>query len=56
LANAMAMTRGTLKAMGAKGRALMERDFSWSRVGTNMLELYGWLTNKRSVPAFVRID
>ena len=56
LANAMTMTQATLKAMGAKGRALMERDFSWSRVGTNMLELYGWLTNKRSVPAFVRID
>src|SRR3989442_745891 len=32
LATAMAMPRQTLKAMGAKGRTWMRKDFSWARV------------------------
>ena len=43
LANAMAMRREALQAMGAKGRAWMARDFSWDRVAHDMLDVYRWL-------------
>ncbi|HYM19024.1 MAG TPA: glycosyltransferase [Micropepsaceae bacterium] len=56
LANAMAMPRGALKAMGTKGRAWMERDFSWSRVAREMLAVYGWLIGGGNPPATLRFD
>jgi hypothetical protein len=43
LAIAMAMPREALKAMGARGRAWMKRDFSWDAVAVKMIDLYGWL-------------
>jgi len=55
LTNAMAMTREALQAMGAKGRAWMTRDFSWDRVGHDMLKIYRWLSSGGDAPSTVRL-
>jgi len=56
LATAMAQPRWALKAMGAKGRAWMERDFSWMRVAGDMLDVYSWLTKSTGAPPTIRLD
>ena len=55
LAEAMAMERGTLQAMGAKGRAWMARDFSWDCVANNTLDVYRWLSSRGQLPNIVRL-
>ena len=55
LAEAMDMERGVLRAKGAKGRAWMKRDFSWDRVGLEMLNVYRWLSFGEEVPSTVRL-
>jgi glycosyltransferase involved in cell wall biosynthesis len=55
LAEAMKLERGVLRAKGAKGRAWMERDFSWDRVGLEMLNVYRWLSFGEEVPSTVRL-
>jgi glycosyltransferase involved in cell wall biosynthesis len=55
LARAMAMPRDALKAMGAKGRLWMERDFSWDRVAGDTVALYRWLAGAADMPATVRL-
>jgi glycosyltransferase involved in cell wall biosynthesis len=43
-----------LEAMGARGRAWMERDFAWASKAAQMLEVYAWLLDrKRKCPSFV---
>lgn len=54
LSHTMAMPRETLKAMGAKGRAWMARDFSWDRVAKDMMAVYRWLARGEDPPAVVR--
>jgi glycosyltransferase involved in cell wall biosynthesis len=56
LADAMAMPKATLQAMGLKGRAWMKRDFSWRRVAADMLGVYHWLARGADAPAVVRLD
>jgi glycosyltransferase involved in cell wall biosynthesis len=56
LQRAMAMPRVTLKAMGFRGRGWMERDFSWDRVSSDMLEVYRWLRSGDPPPSSVRLD
>ena len=55
LTNAMAMTREALQAMGSKGQAWMTRDFSWDRVGHDMLKIYRWLSSGGEAPSTVRL-
>jgi len=55
LDNAMLITRETLQAMGAKGRAWMARDFSWDRVARDILEVYRWLAARGEPPGTVRL-
>ena len=55
LANAMVMKRQALGAMGAKGRTWMARDFSWDRVGYDMLNIYRWLSLGGEAPSTVRL-
>jgi len=55
LAKAVVLNRQELKAMGARGRGWMERDFAWKRVGQAMAELYMWLQTGTSRPTFVRV-
>jgi glycosyltransferase involved in cell wall biosynthesis len=54
LTRAMALPRESLKAMGAKGRAWMARDFSWDRVARDVLDLYRWLSGETDAPETVR--
>jgi glycosyltransferase involved in cell wall biosynthesis len=56
LQSAMAMPREALKAMGAKGRTWMARDFSWDRVARDVIEVYRWLGQGAAPPATIRFD
>ncbi len=42
------------EAMGRRGRALIERRYSWPVVGRQFLDLYAWLAGGGPAPAFVR--
>lgn len=54
LTNAMTRPREDLAAMGERGRAWMQRDFSWDRIGRDMLEAYRWIRLGGDRPATVR--
>lgn len=56
LVEAMSMSPAERRAMGARGRAWMKRDFAWEGVGLKMGALYNWLLIGGSKPDFVRID
>jgi glycosyltransferase involved in cell wall biosynthesis len=56
LADAMALARGILKAMGDKGRAWIARDFSWDRIAHDMLDVYLWLSRSAEPPPTIRFD
>jgi glycosyltransferase involved in cell wall biosynthesis len=56
LAHAMALPRESLTAMGDKGREWMLRNFSWDRIGHDMLDVYLWLARSAGPPASVRFD
>ena len=56
LATAMVMPRKKLLAMGAKGRAWMQEDFSWVGVARDMLAVYRWLLGEGEPPATVRFS
>jgi glycosyltransferase involved in cell wall biosynthesis len=54
LSDAMARPSSQLKAMGARGRSWMSRDFSWERIATDMEHLYRWCKSTGDAPpAFV---
>ncbi len=42
LATALTSPAGALTAMGQRGRAWMQRDFSWDHIGRRMLAAYEW--------------
>lgn len=52
----MAMPREELFAMGTRGRAWMNRDFSWDVIGMKMKAAYEWLVNGGERPEHVKID
>jgi glycosyltransferase involved in cell wall biosynthesis len=54
LATAMTLPPDALRAMGARGRAWMARDFSWDRVARDMLGVYRWLIGEIAAPETVR--
>lgn len=56
LREAMTIEREERYAMGARGRAWMERDFGWDRIACDMLEVYRWLKVGGHPPATVRLD
>lgn len=43
-------------AMGARGRAWMERDFGWGGIAACMAEAYQWLYSHDAPPACIRMD
>lgn len=45
-----------LEAMGVRGRAWVERDFSWSAIAAQMELVYGWLRGLNDRPKTVRMD
>ena len=52
---AMAMTPAQRRAMGARGREWMRRDFGWEAIGRQMLDVYSWLIKGTDVPSSVRL-
>jgi glycosyltransferase involved in cell wall biosynthesis len=60
LARALVMAMETdpaeLASMGRRGRAWMERDFSWHRVANELSAVYAWLRNDGPMPSTVLLD
>ena len=57
LRKSMSMPRAALKAIGGRGQAWMMRDFSWTRVAKDMLDLYRWLLgHSHQPPLLVRFE
>jgi glycosyltransferase involved in cell wall biosynthesis len=55
LRTALATPSARLSDMGAAGREWMARDFSWTRIGGQLSEVYRWLHEGGQVPACVRL-
>ena len=53
LREATNLSRGQLREMGVRGRALVEGRYSWDRAAEQMMEVYGWLLGSRPRPGFV---
>ena len=56
LRRAMTVAPEERRAMGARGRAWMARDFGWDRIAKDMVEVYQWLNAGGSPPPAVRLD
>ncbi|WP_152207617.1 glycosyltransferase [Marinobacter changyiensis] len=55
LESAMALPQTELHAMGARGRAWMERDFSWEAIAASMEAGYRWMLEGGAPPDCVKI-
>jgi len=55
---AMRLPRSHLQAMGERGRAWMQADFSWESIAEQMEDAYGWLLSggEGRQPTFIRSD
>jgi glycosyltransferase involved in cell wall biosynthesis len=56
LNHALAQTPDELEAMGRRGRAWMQTEFSWQRIGGMMAETYQWIAKGGETPEWVRMD
>jgi glycosyltransferase involved in cell wall biosynthesis len=56
LREAMALSPSERQAMGARGRAWMERDFGWPGIAEQMLSVYRWMIDGGDVPNSVRVE
>ena len=56
LRQAMTIGCAERRAMGARGRAWMARDFGWDRIAGDMLQVYRWLIEGGEPPPTVRAD
>ena len=56
LTEATVLPRATLEAMGARGRAWMQRDFGWDGVAERMLEVYDTVAHGSALPSNLRYD
>ncbi|WP_170314761.1 glycosyltransferase [Aquibium carbonis] len=56
LALAISLSDDERRAMGSRGRAWMEREFSWDRMAAMSLAAYAWLLGHGDRPDFVRVD
>ena len=43
-----------LRSLGANGRSLVERQFTWPQVATQMKAVYDWVLGGEQKPGFVR--
>lgn len=53
LAHATSLDDAHRRAMGARGRALVETRFSWQRAGSDMRGAYEWLLGGGAPPAYI---
>jgi glycosyltransferase involved in cell wall biosynthesis len=56
LGEALQAAPAQLQEMGARGRAWIEREFSWGRLGRRMLATYEWVLGGGAPPDWVRVD
>ncbi len=56
LEKALSSTPEDLAAMGQRGRAWMEREFSWDLVGERMVKSYNWVLGHEPLPDWVISD
>ncbi len=56
LDEAMSKHAGELAEMGARGRAWMQRDFSWERIAGQMIESYRWVREGGTRPDWILND
>lgn len=56
LGQAMSVPVERLAEMGTRGRAWMERDFSWVSVAQRMEAAYGWILEGGAAPAWVVVE
>jgi glycosyltransferase involved in cell wall biosynthesis len=54
LALSLSSPRSELRMMGARGRAWMARDFTWTAVAKKLASVYAWLITGSDRPPFVR--
>ena len=53
LREAMALSDGERREMGARGRRLVEEQYSWPRIAREMMSVYEWILGKGPVPGCV---
>jgi glycosyltransferase involved in cell wall biosynthesis len=51
--HSMSLPVYALQDMGRRGRAWMERQFSWERIASQMAETYRWMLGEGTIPPFV---
>jgi len=56
LEDMMSRSREELMQMGLNGREWMKRDFSWDKIGAQMVETYHWMLGKAPKPDWVIDD
>lgn len=53
---AMKSSSEALQQKGERGRAWMEREFSWERIASQYVEAYEWMLGQRPRPSFVHLN
>jgi len=53
---AMALSAEERRALGARGRAWMAREFSWEEIGRRMADAYAWSLGRCGPPACLRFE
>ncbi len=56
LREAMNLPPDTLREMGQRGRAYVERDFGWPGIAQQMLSVYRWVLGQGEKPGCVHLD
>jgi glycosyltransferase involved in cell wall biosynthesis len=56
LNEALSLSYDNLNAMGARGRSLIERNYSWDQIGRSMTSVYRWLRSGGDRPNCIRLD
>lgn len=56
LSGALQLSAEQRATMGQRGRAWMQRDFSWDGIASKMAEVYSWLANAGERPEYVRTE
>lgn len=53
----LSLSSSELSMMGKRGRAWMERDYSWHGIGQQMVDVYNWMLGRSSLkPSCVRLN
>ena len=56
LAEMVALRDDQRRAMGRRGRHLVQNDFLWEQVADRLVQVYRWLAGRREQPNSVRLD